>query len=298
MASLIDLFNPTFLMFLGILVLVVALLVIYFESKMREQNHKIASMLSLVSTLADNVENVRYNLNVALINNDLQKNAFSGGEPTNNLGNNNSNIKPNGIKLIEVSDDDDSDDESDDELDNELDGESNHETDNETNNNDDKSDEESNVIECDITDDEDEHEEEHNNIKILKFKLSNNNKELESEDANFDLDNIADLDGEFEPYEVDQPEIADNYVEEVLDLKYDESVIEKPLEESLNIQSFDLKKISINLGEEQHTTEENIDYKKLQLPKLRSIAIEKGLVLSSDASKLKKQDLLKLLSVE
>jgi cell division protein FtsL len=53
MASLADLFNPTFLMFLGILVLVVALLVVYFESKMRDQNHKIASMLSLVSTLAE-----------------------------------------------------------------------------------------------------------------------------------------------------------------------------------------------------------------------------------------------------
>ena len=33
MPSLTDLFNPTFLMFLGILVLVVALLVVYFETK-------------------------------------------------------------------------------------------------------------------------------------------------------------------------------------------------------------------------------------------------------------------------
>lgn len=55
MASLTDLFNPTFLMFLGILVLVVALLVVYFETKFREQNHKISSMLSLVSSLAEEV---------------------------------------------------------------------------------------------------------------------------------------------------------------------------------------------------------------------------------------------------
>ena len=40
MASLADLFNPTFLMFLGILVLVAALLVVYFESKMREKVSK------------------------------------------------------------------------------------------------------------------------------------------------------------------------------------------------------------------------------------------------------------------
>ena len=63
MASLADLFNPTFLMFLGILVLVVALMVVYFESKMRDQNHKIASMLSLVSTLAEDMNGVKMGLN-------------------------------------------------------------------------------------------------------------------------------------------------------------------------------------------------------------------------------------------
>jgi cell division protein FtsL len=63
MASLADLFNPTFLMFLGILVLVVAMLVVYFESKMREQNHKITSMLSLVSTLAEDMTGMKMGLN-------------------------------------------------------------------------------------------------------------------------------------------------------------------------------------------------------------------------------------------
>ena len=52
MAVLSELFNPYFFMFLGILILI-ALLVIYYESKIREQNHKIASMLSLVSSLAE-----------------------------------------------------------------------------------------------------------------------------------------------------------------------------------------------------------------------------------------------------
>ena len=70
MASLTDLFNPTFLMFLGILVLVVALLVVYFESKFREQNHKISSMLSLVSSLAEEVNMVKFNLT----HNMIQKN--------------------------------------------------------------------------------------------------------------------------------------------------------------------------------------------------------------------------------
>ena len=43
-------------------------------------------------------------------------------------------------------------------------------------------------------------------------------------------------------------------------------------------------------------TSENIDYKKLSLNKLRQIVSDKN--LSSDSSKLKKPDLLKLLGVE
>ena len=39
-------------------------------------------------------------------------------------------------------------------------------------------------------------------------------------------------------------------------------------------------------------------YKKLQIPKLRSIAVEKGLTTNSEANKLKKSDILKLLGAE
>ena len=65
---LTDLFNPTFFMFLGILILVVALVVVYFESKSREQNHKIASMLSLVSTLAEDMNGVKMGLHHLSVN--------------------------------------------------------------------------------------------------------------------------------------------------------------------------------------------------------------------------------------
>jgi RecA/RadA recombinase len=63
MLPLAELFNPTFFLFLGILVLVVALMILYYESKMRDQNHKIASMLSLVSTLAEDMNIVKMGLN-------------------------------------------------------------------------------------------------------------------------------------------------------------------------------------------------------------------------------------------
>jgi hypothetical protein len=41
---------------------------------------------------------------------------------------------------------------------------------------------------------------------------------------------------------------------------------------------------------------ENVDYKKLPLNKLRSVVAEKGLI--GDASKLKKNEMLKLLGAE
>ena len=63
MSSLTDLLNPTFFMFLGIILLFVALLVVYFETKARDQNHKITSMLSLVSSLAEELNSVKIGLN-------------------------------------------------------------------------------------------------------------------------------------------------------------------------------------------------------------------------------------------
>ena len=103
---LTDLFNPTFFMFLGILLLVVALLVVYFESKMRDQNHKIASMLSLVSTLAEDMNGVKFGLNHLARNNIIQHQHI---DPLNTAF-----ISSDENKLITVSDDEnDSDEESD-----------------------------------------------------------------------------------------------------------------------------------------------------------------------------------------
>lgn len=48
------------LIFLGIVLLGIALAVVYFERKVREQNHKIASMFSLVSSLAEELNAMKY----------------------------------------------------------------------------------------------------------------------------------------------------------------------------------------------------------------------------------------------
>jgi hypothetical protein len=102
MASLTDLFNPTFLMFLGILVLVVALLVVYFESKFREQNHKISSMLSLVSSLAEEVNGTKMIIHQLTMNPQMQQPVqfFQNKEPLLER-----KIVPNNNNLIPVSDD-------------------------------------------------------------------------------------------------------------------------------------------------------------------------------------------------
>ena len=276
MASLADLFNPTFLMFLGVLVLVVALLVVYFESKMRDQNHKIASMLSLVSTLAEDMNGVKMGLNHLAIRGGQmfqQPNIPSGG----NLG----NVEKN--NLIEVSDDEESED--------------NEEVEDNEENEENEEDEEIDNDDLESVDDQSESSD-NDDIKVVKLQVSNEdlNEESESygEDVNnleFDIaEDLGELEGDFEP------EVDNEYVEEVLDLKYENE--EKHLEENTIPSSSDLKTISINLGEEQHQTESNIDYKKLQLPKLRSIVIEKGLALNTYAFKLKKPELLKLLGVE
>ena len=112
MPSLTDLFNPSFLMFLGILVLVISLLFIYFETKYRDQNHKISSMLSLVSSLAEELNAVKFGLNQI---------AFTGGMGMNMYQNEPSLEKKQNLyesknenTLITVSDDEDSDSDSDD----------------------------------------------------------------------------------------------------------------------------------------------------------------------------------------
>ena len=277
MASLADLFNPTFLMFLGILVLVVALLVVYFESKMRDQNHKIASMLSLVSTLAEDMNGVKMGLNHL---------AIRGGQgfqqPIIPIGENLGNLQK--TNLIEVSDDEEEDDDNEEDEDNE---ESNNEESNDIDNDD---------LESVEDDSDSDNEDDNNGIKIIKLQVSNEDIS-EADELNEDINNLefehedlADLEGDFEP------EVTNEYVEEVLDLKYDTEV--KHLEENNIPSSSDLKTISINLGEEHEHHDDNIDYKKLQLAKLRSIAVEKGLTSNSEASKLKKPELLKLLGAE
>ncbi len=289
MASLADLFNPSTLIILGIVALFIALVVVYFESKMREQNHKIASMLSLVSTLAEDMNGVKMGLNhlamtsIPVGGSPPQNTPF----PPQNLGT--KMLQQNELNLIEVSDDESEEDESEEEImsDSELESD----------------DDDVDVHETSESDNEDEDDNDDENIKVVKLNISDNieHDSKSYEDANFEFEPEDDL-AVLEDMD-DIPQISEDYAEEVLNLTYEEVKDDKPLEEehfqleeTTNNRGSELKTISINLGDETHS--EHIDYKKLQLPKLRSIAVEKGLTTSSDAQKLKKPELLKLLGVE
>jgi hypothetical protein len=284
MPSLTDLFNPTFFMFLGILVLVVALLVVYFESKIRDQNHKIASMLSLVSTLADDVNGLKFGLNQIMIR---------GGNMVQPQSNNLGNMETK-KELIDVSDDEEDEEEEEHHEDSEDEEEYGSEEEEDTAELD---------SELDVNEDNESNEDNTSNssknIKVLKIFEMTNEKPITEENDNFDLEE-DDLNCDFESMD-ELSEIGQEYVEEVLDLSYDESKVLEEQNKEPVISSSDLKTISINLGEEEHTNNDGngtIDYKKLQLPKLRSIAVEKGIATNSEVSKLKKPDLLKLLGAE
>jgi hypothetical protein len=283
MASLTDLFNPTFLMFLGILVLVVALLVVYFESKFREQNHKISSMLSLVSSLAEELNGTKMVIQHLSTRGGVQPQNFQQEQSFSNFNDLEENFvqntnNTNNIKLIQVSDDENSDSES------------------ETSDNNSESDDSIEILD----DEEDSVKEmddesinsknnvieigEHNDIKILKLNITQQNDDesvnSDEDEQNLDFDDLDDLENLSESSESlsikDEPQF-----EEVNEIKDD------------NIKSMDLKSINITLEETKH---ESLDYKKMALPKLRSVVTEKGLI--SDASKLKKNELLKLLGIE
>lgn len=242
---MIDLFNPSFLVFLGVLVLVVSVLVVYFESKFREQNHKIASMFSIVSTLAEDLDSVKVGIHHV---------AFNGGgfSLAENIQEQNN--------LIEVSDDDEDEEELDED---ELDEDS-----------DDDSDE--------LDEEEDDDSDDEPNVKVLKIsdplleKVEQNLENLDVDDLDVDdLDDLDDLDNLEE--DLDSEYDQENFEEEPLQL------VESGFDSKEIVQiNKNEKSIKIDLGD---NVNETIDYKKLTLQKLKSIVTEKGLAIDTSKLK-------------
>ena len=297
MPSLSDIFNPSFFMCLGILVLLTALIVVYFESKMREQNHKIASMLSLVSSLAEEQNNLRMEVFRMVTTgqtnsvNNFPVNSFSSNSfPVNNFNNKNDNND-----LINVSDDEDDESDDDDDVDDdESDVEDSEEDDSDSDL------EENEIIEIG-----------ENDVKILKININNKDS---NDDDEFNIEQIDDLE-ELGENSDDDDESSVNDLNDIDDDSSssddelnEETIVPDNLEETkedgiifeetpkIDLNKIDFKQISISGLEKDANDTETMDYKKLSLNKLKSLVVEKG--LTKDSSKLKKNELLNLLGVK
>jgi hypothetical protein len=269
--GLTDILSTSTLICLGIMLLLVGAASMFFMQKMNEQNHKISSMLGLVSTMAEELNFVRSRMQV--ISSGVLS-GQSGGlrEAAYSQPNNSDN------SLIPVSDDDT---EGGDEDEDTEDGDEDDEDD------DDDSEDEDTEGEDVESDDE---EEDKQNIKTINMG--------ESLDVNIQCEALAeeeDNEGEGTSSNSELEDDLESLSEENLDgVENDADLMAS---ESITLTNADfIKSIDISTLEESHKDSDTYDYKKMSLNKLRSVVVEKG--LATDSSKLKKNELLKLLSSE
>jgi len=272
-----DLFSTSFLFSIAIIIILIGGMFAYVSYRMGEQDHKLTSMVNLVSILAQDLQFVKSKVNALQ---HKQNNDSNGDE--NNLhyqsqiigGEHNSD-------LISVSDGED-DDEYDEEVDNDDEEDTSEE---EYSTNDEEEDD----------DDDDENiEDSKEHIKLLNLSLAN-------EDVENDYP-IEDLSGDFEPLDTThKDDIKTIHLETAIN--FEETEIPMPLESEqsdLKVSSDDflnLKNVTItDLGEAEEGQASKSEYKKMSLNKLREVAVSKGVV--ADASKLKKNEILKLLGDE
>ena len=246
--ALLDLFSSPYLFIVAIIILV-GVVYFYMNMRMAVQDHKLNSMLGLITTMATELQYFRSKLgsNSSSLPNQTNDESF-------NNNNNNNNIK--NIELIEVSDDDDED----------------YETEDDDEDQDDEDDQDDtnllpniNILEQPLAEEEIE-DLDTNKIKTIHLETP---IELTNESTNLELMLDSELVTNIELESVDQME---------------------PIEDKDdNISLKNIVMDSVGELEETHKT----DYRKMSLNQLKKIVVSDGLV--SDASKLKKGDLIKLI---
>jgi len=265
--------STSFLFSIAIIIIVIGGLFAYFNHRLTAQNHKISSMMGLVTTMAEEMQYFRSKLSGKTQENYKMPDAdlihivpqFLGGITSN---------------LIEVSDGEDDDESDDDESDDEesVDEES--------------VDEESDEEESDEEEsDEDDEVDEDLEIEVLEEALEEalvgDKDNIKSINISIDLGDDIDLN------------IEEDIVPETktINLSEDISSFEITSKSLENINDIDIGiKLTNDYADMTESNKEKTDYKKLSINKLRDIVIEKGLVV--DASKLKKNDILKMLGAE
>lgn len=256
-----EILSTSFLFSIAIIIILVGGLFAYFNHRFCAQNHKISSMLALVSTMAEEMQYFRSKISGKSSEqckmSDIDAIHFA---PQFLGGNSDSDIN-----LIEVSD-------GEDDIDSEIEDDSDSEDEEDSDSDDgEDSDNESDIDDSDIDDDDDVD----NKIKSISIDLG---KEI-------DL-NIGD--------EIEHDNLDINHNTKTINLSEDISsfdITSKTLENIDNIDNIDDISIDLNVS-----VQNKLDYKKMSLNKLRDVVTQKGLVV--DASKLKKNDILKMLGDE
>ena len=268
-----EIFSTSFLFSIAIIIILVGGLFAYFNHRFSEQNHKMQSMLGLVSTMAEEMQYFRSKLNSRQDEHNRMPDADIIQFIPNFLGGNgNVRVRVEDNDLIEVSD---SESVEDDECDSECDDSdvdsyaSSNEVEEEDSDVDSYASSSSNEEEVEEDSDVEVVEEERER-KIISIDLGINNEfVIESEDITETNDETinGEINGEIKSVNLEDIDMS---------LK------------SISIDGFGDISFSNNKGKGE--------YKKLSLSKLREVVVEKGLII--DSSKLKKNELLKMLGDE
>jgi len=280
-----DILSTSFLFSIAIISILIGGIFAYVSYRMGEQDHKLNSMIGLVSTMAEESQFFRSKLNMLqqkLSTQDLpvvdqvqyasQLSGFGGGREGQE-------------ELINVSDEeDDSDDDSEDLED---------DSDDESEDLEDEDEDEDLEDEEEDLEDEDSEEDRGEYIKRLNLTLAIDEppvkiayEEIDEDINSFketnnlvfdDVQDLADFEATLE--ETDIQLLAE-------DTKEDDNFLKNVSITGLDNGILSLEEIGANKN----------DYKKMSLNKLREVVVSKGVTL--DASKLKKNEILKLLGDE
>lgn len=248
-----DLLSTSFLFSIAIIIILIGGIFAYVSYRMSEQDHKISSMLGLISTMAGELQFFRSKLSETQVQEEEEEDDEKNHEkiildPNNLIA---------GQILISVSDDEEEEDDEEDEEDDD----------------DDDDDEDDEEDEADADADEDDIEE-----LCIDEEPFDKSEEGDLEQSILNLEDIT-----------EETNIKSIHLEEPIDLNF----INHENETMDELLTNDLKSISITDLEEPNKKQE---YKKMSINKLREFVVEKGVI--TDASKLKKQDILKLLGDE
>jgi len=276
-----DLFSTSFLFSIAIIVILIGGIFAYVSYRMAEQDHKLNSMLGVITAMADELRFFRSRLTDIKNSSNSKDNEFE-----------NTIKQEGGINkdLINVSDDEDEDEE---EYTNASTVNNSTDDDDEDNENVEDDEDDDDDDDVDVDDVDEDNVEEDTQIKLLNIDLIPEEVEVPHiEDFNIEElnlnDEIADSNNTHLKEEIKTIHISDlgnlsSHNNDILEEDYEEIT-----ESNKNILLID----ETNTDENKNKHE----YKKLSLNKLREVVIEKGLI--SDASKLKKNEILKLLGIE